>query len=141
MAPRNLTAGGSLGITHISRAISDLSQRYLAVLPVLLTMLMPIVPALPGLKIITRNTFAEASGEAVIYRHTHRNRVEQRRHVPPLLRAGRPPAGGAFVYVPGPPIVTTTRCDLNQTFDLNLDAREYMSTPIPTPPTKEDLQA
>ena len=45
------------------------------------------------------------------------------------------------MYVPGPPIVTITRCDLDQMFVLNLDAREYMSMPIPKPPSKEELQA
>jgi hypothetical protein len=140
MARRNLTAGGFLGAAHILRAISNVSRRHLAVLPVLSTMLTPIVPAMPGLKIITRKTVAGRRGETVTYLQNDRKRVEERRQVPQLLRASRPSVGGAFVYVPGPPIVTITRCDLNQTFVLNLDAHEYMSMPIPKPASKEELQ-
>ena len=40
-----------------------------------------------------------------------------------------------------PAIVTITRCDLSQMFVLNLDDREYMSMPVPQPPSIEELQA
>lgn len=136
MARRNLTAGGFLGAAHILRAISDASRRYFALLPVLSTMLTPVVPAIDGLKIIARNTVAGRHGETVTYLQSDRKRVEERRQVPQLLRRG-----GPFVYVRAPRIVTITRCDLDQMFVLNLDQREYMSMPIPKPLTKEELQA
>lgn len=90
---------------------------------------------MPGLKITSRNTVA-GRGETVTYLQNDRKRVEERRQFPQLLRRG-----GPFVYVPAPPIVTITLCDLDQMFVMNLDAREYMSTEIPEPPTKEELQA
>lgn len=96
---------------------------------------MSLVPSKPGLKITIRNRFA-LRGETLIYLQNDRKRMEERRQVPQLLRRG-----GPFVYVPGPPVVTITRCDLDQTFVLNLDAREYMSMPIPKPPSREELQA
>jgi len=102
---------------------------------VLWTMLMSTVPSKPGLKITIHNTSA-LRGETLIYLQNDRKRIEERRQVPQLLRRG-----GPFVYVPGPPVVTITRCDLDQMFVLNLDAREYMSMPIPKPPSREELQA
>lgn len=134
MAPKDLTAGSFFPAAQILRAIS-VASRHLAVLPMLSTFLTPIVPAMPGLKIITRNTVA-GRGETVTYLQNDRKRVEERRQFPQLVRRG-----GPFVYVPAPPIVTITRCDLDQMFAMNLDAREYMSMPIPKPPTKEELQA
>ena len=102
---------------------------------VLWTILMSIVPSKPRLKITIHNTSA-LRGETLIYLQNDRKRIEERRQVPQLLRRG-----GPFVYVPGPPVVTITRCDLDQMFVLNLDAREYMSMPIPKPPSREELQA
>ena len=96
---------------------------------------MSLVPSKPGLKITIHNGSA-LRGETLIYLQNDRKRIEERRQVPQLLRRG-----GPFVYVPGPPVVTITRCDLDQTFVLNLDAREYMSMPIPKPPSREELQA
>jgi hypothetical protein len=136
MAPIILTAGSFLRAVQMLRAISVVSRRHLAVLPVLSTFLTPMAPAMPGLKIMTRNSVAGRGGATVTYLQNDRKRVEERWQVPQLLRRG-----GPFVYVPAPPIVTITRCDLDQMFVLNLDAREYMSMPIPKPPTKEELQA
>ena len=100
---------------------------------VLWTILMSIVPSKPGLKITIRNSSA-LRGETLIYLQNDRKRIEERRQLPQLLRRG-----GPFVYVPGPPVVTITRCDLDQMFVLNLDAREYMSMLIPRP--REQLEA
>jgi hypothetical protein len=124
------------GYVQPPRANSVVSLRRLAALPALLAMLAPRVSAMPDLKIAIRNSFGPR-GETVTYLQNDRKRVEERRQVPQPLRAG----GGPFVYVPGPPIVTITRCDLGEVFVLNLDAREYMAMPIPKPPSKEELEA
>jgi hypothetical protein len=42
----------------------------------------------------------------------------------------------------GPPLVAITRCDLGQTFELNLDTREYTSAPYPPKPfSREQTEA
>src|SRR5579864_7920160 len=111
---------------------------FLAVAALLSTMLAARLSAMPDLKIAMRNSSA-VQGETVTYLQNDRKRVEERRQVPQSLRPG--PVAGPSVYVPGPPIVTITRCDLDQIFVLNLDAREFTSAPIPKPPSKEELQA
>src|SRR5207245_11456228 len=92
---------------------------------VLWTMLMSTVPSKPGLKITIHNTSA-LRGETLIYLQNDRKRVEERRQVPQPLRRR-----GPFVYVPGSPVVTITRCDLDQMFVLILDALEDMLMLIP----------
>jgi hypothetical protein len=54
MAPKNLTAASFLRAAEILRAISVVSRWRLPVLPVLSTFLTPMVPAMSGLKIISR---------------------------------------------------------------------------------------
>lgn len=91
--------------------------------------------AMPGIKIVSSNSSA-VRGETVLYVENDRQRVEERRKI---LQSLRP--GGPVVYVSAPPIVTITRCDLNQIFTLNLDAREYVSRPMPKPPSPQELEA
>ena len=95
---------------------------------------------MPDLKIAIRNSMGLRGG-TVTYLQNDRKRVEERRQVPQRLRRGSPYVAGPVVYVPGPPIVTITRCDLGEVFVLNLDDRQYTSMPVRKPPSREDLQA
>jgi hypothetical protein len=106
---------------------------YSAVALVLLTMLVPSASAMPDLKIIKiENRGPELQQKTVTYIREDRRRVEERREYL------SPPPGGPVVF---PAIVTITRCDLNQMFVLNLDDREYMSMPVPKPPTLQEVEA
>jgi len=95
---------------------------------------------MPDLKIVVRDNSALRT-EKVTYVQNDRRRVEERRLIPQRLGRGSPYVDGPLVYVPGPPIATITRCDLDQIFVLNLDDREYTVMPVPKPPSKEELQA
>ena len=79
--------------------------------------------AMPDLKIVVRDNSALRT-EKVTYVQNDRRRVEERRLIPQRLGRGSPYVDGPLVYVPGPPIATITRCDLDQIFVLNLDDRE-----------------
>jgi len=92
------------------------------------------------LKIVVRDN-SPLRTEKVTYVQNDRRRVEERRQFPQRLRPGSPYVDSPFVYVPGPPIATITRCDLGEVFVLNLDDREYTSMPVRKPPSKEELQA
>jgi hypothetical protein len=116
------------------------ARRLLAALLVSVMMRAPGASAMPDLKIIVRDNSALRM-EKVTYIQNDRKRVEERRQFPQRLRPGSPYVEGPFVYVPGPPISTITRCDLDQIFVLNLDDREYTSMPVPKPPSREELQA
>ena len=53
---------------------------------------------------------------------------------------GQRQADGSERPIYGPRIVSITRCDLGQSFELNLDTREYTSTPYPRKPlTREEM--
>jgi len=118
-----------------------LSARHLlAALLVSVMMGAPRASAMPDLKIAIRNSTG-LRGETITYLKNDRKRVEEHRQVPQRLRPGSPYVGGPVAYVPGPPIVTITRCDLGEVFALNLDDHEYTAMPIPKPPSKEELQA
>ncbi len=96
---------------------------------------------MPDLKVTVKVTAPNRpflDSETITYIQNDRRRVEVHRQSPQSLRPGRP---GPVAYLPAPPIVTITRCDLDQTLVLNLDDGEYMSMPIPRPPSREALQA
>lgn len=116
------------------------ARRLSAALLVSVMMRAPGASAMPDLKIVVRDNSALRT-EKVTYVQNDRRRVEERRLIPQRLGRGSPYVAGPFVYVPGPPIATITRCDLNQIFVLNLDDREYTVMPVPKPPSKEELQA
>ena len=92
---------------------------------------------MPDLRITTRTNSAPL-GETITITSTQndRKRVEEHRQ---LLHSLRPQ--GPLIFVPGPPIVTITRCDLDKIFVLNMDDREYMSMAVPKPLSREALQA
>ena len=51
-------------------------------------------------------------------------------------------ADGSLKTIEGPPLVGIARCDLGQSFELNLETREYTAHPYPPKPfTKEELEA
>src|SRR5208283_1606773 len=55
---------------------------------------------------------------------------------------GMKKADGSMQPVYGPHIASITRCDVGQTFELNLDTHEYASAPYPPKPfTPEELKA
>jgi hypothetical protein len=96
--------------------------------------------------------------EALTIRRTDRRTLPGEGHVPPsesieYLQAGRRRRDyqGSVGYrlrpkrrtrfCPAPRIAVITRCDLKQTFHLNLDDREYVASPLQTFPTREELLA
>jgi hypothetical protein len=92
-----------------------------------------------GLKIAAKTTVPSQSGfgsEKITYVQNDRRRVEVHRQSPQSLRLG-----GPTVFLPDPPIVSITRCDLDQIFVLNLEDREYMSMPLTKLPSREAFQA
>ncbi|MHB8654401.1 MAG: hypothetical protein ACYDA9_11020 [Terriglobia bacterium] len=51
-------------------------------------------------------------------------------------------ADGSERWVEGPRLATLIRCDLRQTFELNLDAAQYVAAPYPPKPlTKEQIES
>jgi hypothetical protein len=76
------------------------------------------------------------SNQRTIYLQGDRKRVEFRN------ASGQTGADGSLQTTYGPRLVSITRCDLGQAFELNLDASEYSSRPYPPKPlTKEELAA
>jgi hypothetical protein len=95
--------------------------------------------AAPDLKIAVKTTFpgqpAETS-DKVADIHDDWRRIEEHGKSPMSLWPRRP-----AVSLSTPVIVGITRCDLGQTFWLNLDGREYMTMPVSKFPSKEALRA
>jgi hypothetical protein len=88
-----------------------------------------------GLKITTRHTSNELSTEQTSYVQGDRKRVEYRN----AYGAARW-YGSNTRY--GPRLASIVRCDLGQTFELNLDAAEYIAAVYPPKPlSKEQMQA
>ena len=94
-------------------------------LPLLCTLALS-VPTIPDLKITLRRTSWGLSSETTTYIKADRRRLEYRNQQ------------GSVV---GPRLANITRCDLGQTFELNLDSREYTSGPLQKWPTLEELKA
>ena len=107
-------------------------------LPWFLLLLVPMfqTPANNGIKMTIRFGQAENSNEHTVYIAGDRKRVEFRNS------SGKKNAGGSLQLTYGPRLVAITRCDLGQTFELNLDTSEYTSAPYPPKPlTKEQMEA
>ncbi len=79
----------------------------------------------PGLKIVTRDTFAGMPNERTEYFQQDRKRTEHRSST-----GGERRWDGSFDVRYGPRIATIIRCDLGQAFDLNLDAGNMTLPPI-----------
>jgi hypothetical protein len=79
---------------------------------------------------------AGLSSQQTIYLQGDRKRMEFRNS------EGRKNADGSLRSIYGPRLAAITRCDLGQSFELNLDTREYTSAPYPPKPfTQEELKA
>jgi hypothetical protein len=96
--------------------------------------------------------------EELTIRRTDRHTLPDDRHLPPsesieYLQADRRRrehrgsfgyrlrANGRTMFCPAPRTALITRCDLKQTFHLNLDDREYAASPLHTFPTREEMLA
>jgi hypothetical protein len=107
-------------------------------LPAWLLLLVPMLQASgsSGIKMTIRFSHAENSSEQTIYISGDRKRMEFRNS------EGQKKANGSLQLSYGPRLVAITRCDLGQTFELNLDASEYTSAPYPPKPlTREQIEA
>ena len=88
-----------------------------------------------GIKVTVRNTLAGNSSEQTIYLQGDRSRMAFR------SSSAHKKADGSLQWLYGPRLVAITRCDLGQTFELNLDVAEYVSAPYPPKPlTKEQIE-
>ncbi len=80
-----------------------------------------------GVKMIVRHMSGGISSDQTFYIENDRTRTEYR--------------NSTGVHY-GPPLASITRCDLGQTFDLNLDTGEYEAAPYPPKPmSKEEREA
>ncbi|MBZ5568768.1 MAG: hypothetical protein LAN64_13070 [Acidobacteriia bacterium] len=94
------------------------------------------VPENTGTKMTIRHGFGGNSSEQIIYLQGDRKRMEFRNSL------GGTKADGSQQWLSGPRLAAITRCDLGQTFELNLDAGEYVSAPYPPKPlTREEVEA
>jgi hypothetical protein len=89
-----------------------------------------------GIKMTIEFGLAGNASQQTIYLHGDRKRMEFRNS------AGQKKADGSLQPIYGPRLVSITRCDLGQSFELNLDAFEYTSRPYPPKLlTKEEIKA
>ena len=106
--------------------------------PWLLLFLVPMFQASAnnGIKMTIRFGQTDNSNEHTVYIAGDRKRMEFRNS------SGTKNADGTLQLTYGPRLVAITRCDLGQTFELNLDTSEYSSAPYPPKPlTKEQIEA
>ena len=78
-----------------------------------------------GIKMTTQYGGAGPASERTIYLQEDRKRMEYQNSF------GMNKGAGSIQPVYGPHIVSIVRCDLGQSFELNLDTREYSSGPYP----------
>src|SRR6185437_240407 len=89
-----------------------------------------------GIEMTIRRVFAGNPSEQTIYVQGDRKRIEFRNY------SGQRKADGSQQWLSGPRLAAITRCDLEQVFELNLDAAEYTSAPYPPKPqTQEETKA
>lgn len=84
-----------------------------------------------GIKMTIRRVFAGNPSEQTIYVQGDRKRMEFQNY------EGLRKEDGSQQWLSGPRLAAITRCDLGQTFELNLDAAEYVSAPYPPRPLTE----
>ena len=91
---------------------------------------------IPGIKMTIQRGAAGNMQRQTIYLQGDRKRIEFRSSV------GRARPDGTLQQLYGPPLAAITRCDLGQSFELNLDTSEYISIPYPPKPlTPEEIKA
>jgi hypothetical protein len=78
-----------------------------------------------GVKMIIELGQFRQLSQQIIYLQTDRKRIEFQNF------SGQLQVDGSLRPTNGPRLATITRCDLAQSFELNLDDREYRSTPYP----------
>ena len=88
------------------------------------------------LKITVRHTFQEHSTEYTQHIKGGRKRLDYRNAAGHTTKPG-----GPVTYVYGPRIASITDCDTGRVYELNLDAHEYASYPLPKWPTSDELKA
>ena len=98
----------------------------------LLVLALPQTPEGSGVKITTRSGPLGNSHERTSYLQADRERLEYTNSV-----------GGKYTAtIYGPRLVRIVRCDLGQSFELNLETAEYTSAPYPPKPlTQEEIKA
>jgi len=90
----------------------------------------------PGIKMTIQYGQGTYPSKHTIYLQGDRKRTEYQNSF------GMKKADGSLQPVYGPHIASIIRCDLGQTFELNLDTHEYASAPYPPKPfTPEELKA
>jgi hypothetical protein len=90
----------------------------------------------PGIKLTIERGSAGNMRSQTIYLQADRKQMEYRNSF------GQRKADGSIQPVYGPHIRAITRCDLGQSFELNLDTGEYESVPYPPMPfTREEMKA
>jgi hypothetical protein len=89
-----------------------------------------------GIKMTTQFEADGTSGERTTYMQGDRERTEYRNSF------GRKQADGSIQPIYGPRLARITRCDLGESYELNLDTSEYASAPYPPKPlTEEEIKA
>jgi len=97
----------------------------------------PMLPAVenPGIKMTIEYGQPGSASQRTIYFQADRKRFAYQNSF------GQQQVDGSVRPIYGPRLVSITRCDLGQSFELNLDTHEYTSHPYPTKPfTKEEME-
>ncbi|MFZ0564308.1 MAG: hypothetical protein WBD45_19640 [Terriglobales bacterium] len=90
---------------------------------------------MPGIKMTIEYGQPGNASQRTIYLQADRKRFEYQNSF------GQRKADGSLRPIFGPRIVSITRCDLGQSFELNLEVHEYTSGPYPPKPlTKEKME-
>ena len=85
-----------------------------------------------GIKMIVRSVNGGMSSEQTLYVAADRERFEFRNST-----GGATAPGAPMVMRYGPPLAAITRCDLGRSFELNLDANQYVVAPYPPKPLSQ----
>jgi hypothetical protein len=135
MLQRNALLGGCIRDARI--CVIFRFHRYAALAASLMMALAPtpLASAMPDLQITVKFTTPNYPGlgrETKTYIQNDRRRVEESERHPQSLRTRHE---GPVVYLPAPPIVTITRCDLDQVFALNKPRKPKNGPSNKTPPS------
>lgn len=94
------------------------------------------IPRTSGIKMITIFGTTETTNEQTVFLKGDRSRMEYRSATVAVHGDGTPDTR------PGPSLASIARCDLGQTFDMNLEDREYAAAAYPAfKLTNEQIEA
>jgi len=94
-------------------------------------------PGNNGIKMTVESRATGNSSQRTTYIQGDRERMEYRNSF-----GRKPAADGSIPTIYGPRLARILRCDLGQSFELNLDTSEYTSSPYPPKPlTQEEIKA